>query len=540
MTERLLKFSEKLGYSRLMRDYVYDADKLSRFIEPKTMTEIAAAIGEKKFPRTTIVDILTRQNQSWQAPKPVMDNIARLGDDRSIAVLAGQQAGLLGGPYLALLKALAAVKRAHMMEQKSGVPVIPIFWIASEDHDFREISCADVFDISGALTRIRIDLDADRLYPPVGDLSYDASISQAVEQLQELFPDNDFKSEALDGIKNIYRPERKIADCFAEYMLSLVGELGLVFFNPYDAAYKNATASLMRDIALRHDEIKTTLDKTEADLTRDGYHIQVRKAPSAALLFHHTPERIAIHLDGDKFVAGKRTFTEKELTQAIAEHPLDFSPDVLTRPLAQSFFFPTAAIIAGPAEVAYLAQMMPLFKLFDLVPPKIMIRPSITVVEKRFESFMDKYEIGLGDLADDIEITVSKILGETFPDRYEAELSELALTVNDRLRIMKESVAEIDPGLPDTVDRTGEKLDYQLKELSKKIFAAHKRRHKTERERIYRLRDNLYPNNGLAERSVAPAYLISRYGRGIVDYIYKNMSPDETGHQILTLSEYHG
>jgi uncharacterized protein YllA (UPF0747 family) len=257
-------------------------------------------------------------------------------------------------------------------------------------------------------------------------------------------------------------------------------------------------------------------------------------------LFHHTPERAAIHTDGKKFRAGEMSFSGDVLHEAINSNPLDFSPDALTRPLLQSYFFPVISVVVGPSEAAYYAQIMPLFDNFNLAPPEIMARPSMTLVEKRFEKLLNQYGLSLVDLTGDIEPIVNNILRDTYPDKIDKKLAELSVNLNDELRKLISDLERIDPGLKDNIDQVGKKIDYHLKDLGRKIFAAHKKKNKIERDRIHRLQKNLYPNRNLAERSIAPAYLISRYGPKVIDFIYENISLDETGHRLLMLSEYNG
>ncbi len=537
MPQEIVEYSERLGYSRLFRNFIYHPEKTAAFFGQDSIAKSVISIGKRYSRREAAVEILTRQNKSWNAPEPVLESINKLNSENAVAVVAGQQACLFGGPYLVILKALAAIKIAHQWEKNLSLPVVPIFWIAADDHDYKEISSVDTFDQSGELSRLTIDHDPDKRYPPIGSLSYDQSIEREVRRLESLLPDNDYRSDVLKPIERIYRPGKKIVDCFAEYMLSLVGHLGIVCFNPYDEQFKACTAPLMQDIVSRHSDLKKALSATESELIDAHYHVQVQKPSSSAHMFYHAPERIALHKDGEQFRAGESSFSGDELIQAIKSSPLDFSSDALTRPLIQSYFFPTIAVVGGPAEVAYYAQIGRLFDLFDLPRPQMIHRASLTVIEKRYERLLDKYNINFEDLAVDPESIISQILKESYPVDADNYLADLSVRTNDDLRKLKGMFTEPDRARNDMIDRAGEKLDFQLKELGKKMFAAHKRKNRTDRDKIHRARNNLFPDRSMAERSIAPAYLISRYGRPIIDYIYENITFDETGHRLLMLSE---
>jgi len=536
----LLPYSDFPGFSRLFLDFVNAPDKLRPFFGKNDIADCLQKVSIPDERRRAIRNILSDQNRNWKAPEAVFEAIDKLNHPQAVAVVAGQQAGLFGGPYLALLKAMAAVKAARDIEEKFKVPAAPIFWIASDDHDLKEISSVDIFDMAGQPVPLSIDVDKDKVYPPVGELEYDDSISEALDHLKSHLPENDFYNDAFGSLSEIYRPGRKIVDCFAEYILSLTGHLGIVPFNPHDRRVKELSAPIMKEMVSKKHDIITGKEEADNGLTEAGYHLQVKKDESATHLFYHSPQRMAIHSDGDRFTAGDSVFSEKELLEKLESNPSDFSPDVITRPLVQSFLFPVAAIIGGPAEIAYIAQIMPLFDLLGMGRPRIMVRPSITPVEKRYEKIWDKFDIGIEDLAGDIESTINAILRRSYPDDFDKDLESLSEEIRLGLDSFRRKVSDIDPGLADAVDRTAGRIDHNLNSLGKKVFAAHKKRHDIERQRIYRLRDHILPGGNPPERSIAPVYYISRYGRGVIDIIFDNLNLNETGHRFLMLSRYYG
>ena len=537
---KAVPYSEALGFSKLYRDFVMFPDRVSRFFPPGDFASISADLASRRFPRDRIGAILRRQNQTWQAPQPVMAQIDKLSDGRAMAVFSGQQGCLFGGSYMILLKALATIKLASSLERELSVPVAPIFWIAGDDHDLAEVSSVDIFDASGTITELSTDFEAGKASPPVGALTYGDSVQREVDRLQVLLPDNEFKQDVIRQVGAIYRLGQKIVDCFARYLHALTGPLGLVLFCPYDDAFKREAAPMMQAIIAKHEAVKGALAETESGLRAGGYHLQVEKATSAAHLFYHDPNRKAVHREGEAYIAGETTFAETQLHEAISSRPLDFSPDVFTRPLVQASVFPTAAIIGGPAEIAYYAQLMPLFSLFGMTAPRIVARPSVTLVERRFEQIMEVNGVNLEDIAGDFEAVVNRIMAATFPHEFERHLTDYNDAINAGMVKLKEELTAFDPALAGMVDQTGGKIDFLLKELGRKAFAAHKKKNKTERERLYRLRDHLYPNGTLAERAIAPLYFLSRYGPRLIEFLFDNIRLEETGHQLLMLSDYDG
>lgn len=540
MAIKTIPYSAQIGFSQLTRDFVSNPEKTAPFFGNTDYASIAESLGKKSFPRDTAVDILSRQTLTWAAGENTRHNIEKLRQPDSVAVFTGQQACLFGGPYLVLLKALAAVKWAEKLERELSIPVVPIFWIAADDHDVREIASVNVFDASGKIVNLQIDAGGDTPSLPIGALTYDESVEREVAKLADMFPDNDFKSDAYDALRDVYKSSVPIADAFARYMNRLMAEYGLVLFNPYDEEFKRAAAPLMIRIIDKHAEMKQALSEADSALIQQGYQLQVEKSETAAHMFFHDPGRTAIHRTGDEFVAGDRSFSEKSLRETIMSRPLDFSPDVFTRALIQSYVFPAAAIIGGPAEVAYYAQMMSLFDVFDLVRPRIILRPSMTIVENRDQSLLESHNLSFNDIAGDFDAVINTLLSDTFPERLNASLTSNKQDIKNKMEELHRELIAYDPNLTGMIEHTEQKIDYLLGELGKKVFAAHKKKNKVERGRLYRVRDHLWPKGMAAERSIAPAYFVSRYGPGIIDFLYENAGIDETGHQLLMLSDYNG
>jgi bacillithiol biosynthesis cysteine-adding enzyme BshC len=539
VTPKTIPYTEELGFSRLFQDFVSKSATATEFFHERSFSDVALQLDRKSFDRQWIHDLLHRQNSDWNAPAQVMEAIEKTADPKAVMLFAGQQAGLFAGPYLVILKVLGTVKRARQLETELDRPVIPVFWIAADDHDVDEISRTAAFDRKGNIVEIELDRE-EEASPPVGALQYDEKIGEAIATADTLLPDNDFKSPAIDPLRGSYKDGHPIVDAFAQYLLSLVGRFGVILFNPYDESVKEKVVPFFQDIVTRHDDLKQRLIDVDKKLVERGYHLQVEKAQTALHLFHHHPHRDALHSGKDDYVCGNMRFTKEDLLAKIEHDPLSFSTDVMTRPLLQSFLFPTLGILAGPAEISYYAQLLRLFELFDTPAPRIIARPSATIVEARYEKHMHEYELTLPDLAGDVEDIINRVLRDTFPEDYQKRFDTYREEIAEGIRELRQDLIDYDKNLQPMIDRTREKIDYQLKELDKKIFAAHKKKNKTERDRIYRLRDNLFPNGNLPERVIAPFYFVSRYGSQIFDFLFEKIQIDETGHQLLLLSEYNG
>ncbi|HEX2897199.1 MAG TPA: bacillithiol biosynthesis BshC, partial [candidate division Zixibacteria bacterium] len=273
-------------------------------------------------------------------------------------------------------------------------------------------------------------------------------------------------------------------------------------------------------------------------ILQHGYQLQVEKSDQATHLFYNLDGRKPVLRDGGKFKVADKIFSKAELVKLIEKEPEKFSPDVLTRPVFQSFLFPVLSQRGGPAEIAYLAQSGGIFELFNLPAPVYQSRPSATFVEKHFEKMMSEYKIRFEDLTGDIEQVINSVLANSFPADLERNLSTLKSRIAEEFDRFKSEAVKFDPALKDFSDQTFGKIDFALKNLESKVFASHKKKSQDVRNRIYRLWHALFPNRGLQERSVNIGYFISKYGFDFINFMYDQIDINEKHHQLISMTDY--
>ncbi|MEE9441496.1 MAG: bacillithiol biosynthesis cysteine-adding enzyme BshC [candidate division Zixibacteria bacterium] len=540
MKDAIVKYSELSGYSDLFLDFNYNREKLSGIFGASRHNLKIEQISKSSYPKRELANILMRQNKGWNAPERVLENISKLTDEKSVVVTAGQQACLFGGPYLVLLKILTVLKKAKLLEKELEIPVIPLFWIASDDHDFAEISRAHIFDSRGEIVRLAIDYDKERKYPPVGTMSFDDTVTREVNKFMSHFPENDYKEMAVNSIEKYYSSGVSIVDAFARYWLNLLGQYGIVMLNPHDAEFKKLCAPFMTSVVDKHEEMKRVLNESNEWLTSQSYHLQVQKPESSMHLFAHFPERIAIHQRDDEFFARDKKYSQESLKEDIKANLLNFSPDVFTRSLLQSYLFPVLDIIAGPSEIAYLAQIMPLFDLFELPRPDITARLSATLIENKFEKLMTSLNLQYQDVVLDFEEILRTRQNEDFPDSIKLQINSIRQSNIEKMRELREISNRYDFDSKNIVEKYQRKMDYLTGELEKRLESAYINQSGSVKSKLERMRKALMPVNNPSERSIALVYFISRYGMNVIDFIDENLNLDSAGHQLIYLSEYHG
>ncbi len=530
---------EKLGYSSIYLDQIAGKAPAADFFATRDIRAAASGLDSVTYDRQSLVEILHAQNQVYGASDKTHADIDKLSDERTLCVFSGQQAGFFGGPLLTLVKALAVVKAAGLYSRELERPVVPIFWIAGDDHDFEEANHTWLLNREGAPCRNAYNTAPD-LAVPTSEIKFcdRDELTRAKKQLIDCLGETDFTDRLMQLVDHAYTPSDTFVTAFGRFMAGLTAEYGLILFSPGDSGAKRLAVPLFQAIIEKQTSIHDLLTVRNREIEQAGYHIQVEKSDNSTHLFYNIEGRKPVVRDGHDFTVGDSRYTKDELLIRIKEHPERFSPDVMTRPVMQSYLFPVVSQKGGPAEIAYLAQLNPLFDLFDLVAPFNKARATLTLTETRFEKMLQEFDIEFEELTGDIEQIINRILARTFPEDLEGDFNELRQALEQRFSQFREEALEFDPQLARVAEQTQGKIDYTLKGFEQKVWAAHKRKSQQTRDKVYRLYHALYTNRGLQERALNITYFISRYGFDIIPYMYDRLDSEETDHQLISLSEY--
>lgn len=538
MTLRTVTPRKELGYSSLYLDYLAGKSPARDFYRAHDAAAVARHIDQVQYRRPELVGILNRQNHVFGVDPKAIESIESLAKPDTLCVFAGQQAGLFTGPMLVLVKALAIVRIAKDYSAKLRRRVIPIFWIAGDDHDFDEIAGTWVLDRQSQLLELRYETPPV-LEVPAGEMVLaDAAELDRLKQLyREALGQTDFAGRLYDLIDTAYQPGETFVSAFGKLMAGLTAGTGLALFNPCDAEVKGLAAPFFERVIDSQPLIHRTLSDSNRAIVTGGYHLQVDGKDNSALLFRNVSGRRPIHVESGEFSIGSTSFSAEELKSAVRSHPEQFSPDVMTRPLMQSYLFPVLCQIGGPAEIAYFAQCNAMFGLFNIPAPIHRGRPSLTLLEKRIEQLFNEYQLTFEDLTGDIEQAVNRVLAATFPKDLDREFAGLTTDLAERWQQFADTSLRFDPSLEDFSKQTFGKIDFALKGFEGKLFAAHKKKGKEITDRIHRVQQHLFPNRSLQERTLNIGCFVAKYGFGVLSFLQNQMDADQTAHQVIALSE---
>jgi bacillithiol synthase len=525
---------------RLAADFAYDFGSLSRFFagdpaRPEAWADAIARAQAHPRDHQRVAEVLVRQLEERHAPPEARRAAARLADPKTVAIVTGQQAGLFGGPLFTLLKALTAVKLAEQVERDHGVPAVPVFWTESEDHDWTEVASCAVLD--GDLHRRTITLGTPpgAGEQPVASVRLDPSIFAAVEGLRFVLPPTEFTDELIAGLTQAYAPGHTMSGAFNRWMEHLLGRLGLVF---YDSA-EPATKPLVREVFARElgsPGETTRLARASGDeLVSLGYHAQVVPHDDNVALFRLDEFRRTLHHRDGTFLVGDSPLPVTDLASEARERPEGFSPNVLLRPIVQDTLFPTICYVAGPNELAYLAQLRPIYERFGVPAPLMYPRASATILDSASARFLTRYNVSLEALQPDNEAALNHLLEAQLPAGVEAAYEEAAKEVERVMGRLVEAVPAVDPTLEGAARSALGRMQHDLRTLHEKMIHAAKRRDDTLRRQFGRTRALAFPESEPQERSIGFIYFLNRYGSALVDRLRAELPLDLGKHWVVTI-----
>lgn len=499
--------------SRLFTDYLAHAPRLQPFYPSlqfnQNLKSFAGQVRYSPETRERVAAALEVQNKRFGAGEQTFANLQRLRGG-AYAVVSGQQVGLFGGPLLAILKAAHAVKAARDLTAQ-GTDTIPIFWMASEDHDLAEVNHVFLPKANFSLYRFTAETEGTT-GAPMSETRFTAQISDVVSQCAELLGD----SEMLDILRACYRPGETLAGSFGKLFARVFARHGLVVLDPADAELHRIAVPLFRRAVAEAAEIARSLQERGKELEHAGYHEQV-KVSSVLLFAIQDGARVAVTRQNDHFAIGKEKLSQEELLARIEREPEAFNANVLLRPVLQDTLLPTLAYIGGPAEVAYFAQGSVVYeRLLGRATP-ILPRFSATIVEPKIEKLIERYGVTFDDLYHGPDDLAEQLATKTLPPELDEQFRAALATVSHTMALVKESLGKLDSTLVEAAERSSSKMRYQVGKLHRRAARSALRRTHVVAQHAMMLSDALYPEKALQERTVGAAYFLAKYGLDLVD-----------------------
>jgi bacillithiol biosynthesis cysteine-adding enzyme BshC len=531
--------------SQLYRDYLAMADSTSDSdlrrwygAEPFAGKWVGRVAPVKHA--EALADLLELQAAEFGAGDAAKANIAKLRAGAP-AVVTGQQVVLFGGPLLTLLKAATAIARANEATSATGVSHVPVFWLATEDHDLEEVDQVSLLTKTSVET-LKVGLKVAHAVP-VGGVVPGPELDTVLERASELL---EF-APVSEWLRECYAPKdggegSTLALAFGRLMARIFVDQGLVVMDAASRGFHALGASTLRYAIEHAAELQRALLARSEELAKDGYHAQVLVADGASLLFlldETTGERVALRQNsgnGDaQWKAGGRTYSTGELIAILEATPERLSPNALLRPVFQDTLLPTAAYVGGPAEIAYFAQSAVLYEaILGRITP-VLPRLSATLLEPAVAAVMDKDEVQLPDAMTTADELAQRLGARAMPIEGKRKLAAVGNAMETELAALTEYLSGMDESLGRAAEVSGSKMLYQMNRLRRMAATFELQKEASLRKHAEAITLNVFPDGHPQERVVAGVWFMAKYGDGLVERLVGVAGNQCPGHVVVRL-----
>jgi bacillithiol biosynthesis cysteine-adding enzyme BshC len=540
-----LSFADIPGQTRLFTDYQQDPLKLSEFYPSAVGSHTGVAgrvpgvLAAYETDRNALCDALNEINRNCGAGEKTFENIALLRRADCVAVVTGQQAGLFTGPLYTIYKALSVIKMTECL-RNGGITAVPVFWTASEDHDFEEVSNAFALNAQGELVEVKAAPGPLPEGLPVGYVKLDGSIAKTIDDLLGELPVTDFTAELRVALSEAWSEGAGYAEAFSGLLSRILRKYGLVILDPLHPRMKRLAAPVYRNAVERSAEIVSALIERDKKLKTAGYHSQVLVEEDYFPLFLHAQDGTRHSLRKTKngrlrTKDGSAEFAVEELAEMAAVEPERFSPTVVLRPVVQDYLLPTACYFGGGAEIAYFAQNSVVYGALGRPVTTVLHRQSFTVVAAKHARTMEKYGIEFTGLFEGEEKVMALVVEKFLNPETARVFTETEEKINTELDRLDRILSEFDPTLADNLATRRRKIVYHIGALRKKFYYSQARRDEVVHRRIETLFMALLPNRNLQERAVNITGFLNLYGPYFIDWVYDAIDLDDKGHRLIYL-----
>ncbi len=518
MDPACIRHTDVPGTTELFADFTYHFDRVARFYRhnPHDPAALSAAAAEIDYPaarRQAMVEALRVHNGE-------SESLRRLAEPGTVAVVTGQQVGLFSGPAYTIYKAITAAHLARTLTRR-GMPAVPVFWLATEDHDFAEVDHAWLFDSSYQPVQLSVaPKESNGRQRPVGGIVLDRPPVDDLARLLAPFPHGE---DVIALVKDAYTPGATMGAAFRALLAKLLDKLGLLFLDPLDPQIRKIGAPLVSQALEAAPQLKSKLLERNHALESAGYHAQVHLEEKTSLFFLlENGERVPLRRAGSDFAD-------------LRDRAAQISPNALLRPVVQDYLLPTVAYVGGPAELAYLAQSEVIYE--DLLGrmPVVTSRASFTLLEPRAEKLLNRYHLSLAETFIDPEHLKEKIARALVPEAVERAFADAHDGLTHNLDCLHRELEKFDHTLADSLSKNKAKMVYQLDKSRRKIERESMRRDERAASEAAYLANLTFPHRHLQERFYSILPFIARQGLGLIDMLLDSVSVDCPDHRVLSI-----
>jgi len=530
MESYCLSFREIPHTAKLLLAFLEDFDRVaSYYAQPPTLAGVRAAASEVRLDsnvRRQVVEILREQNRKFSAGReldPATNrNLDRLSGG-AVAIVTGQQTGLFSGPAYTLYKAISAISIAEEVT-RSGTEAVPIFWLATEDHDLAEVNHSD-WNTRNGLVRYELPARPEDTGHRVGEITLGDQIEAVVVAATQTL-EGPFAEQMTQALRESYTRDETYGSAFGKLLARLLAGRGIILIDPLDVRLHRLAEPVYLRALDEADSLGDALLARSHELESAGFHAQVKVTRETTLLFYNLDgRREPLGRRNGNFAAGDSEFSRQQLASALKDHPDAFTPSALLRPIVQDSLLPTAAYVAGPAEIAYLAQSNLIYERFLGRMPAILPRASFTIIEPPIARFLEQYGLDFRDILAGPQHLRSKMEQKFMPGDLASRFESGENTLRDLLAQYDDPLKSLDPTLVDALRVSEQKMLHQFTQLKAKVARAINFRSGILDRHQRILMESLHPNADLQERTLSALPFLSSHGTALLDELSILSSP---------------
>lgn len=528
--------------NKLMKHYREEGESILSFFDYKPFASYQSRLEElrtRTFNRDGLAEVLEEMNRGWDASEQTLDQIDKLRKEDAVVVIGGQQAGLLTGPMYTVNKIISIISLAKQQSQALQVPVVPVFWIAGEDHDFDEIN--HIYTKRHHTLHKHIVGQQVHLGYPLSDLEMD--VKAVREWLDKSFyplKETSFTKKLHEVISSCLEKSASYVDFCARLIHALFPSEGIVLIDSGNQALRTLESRFFEQIILKQPEISKAVYETTQLLEGKGYDVPLDVTANDGHLFYHDQnnERILLSRKGDKWIGknGEMTLTTAQLLNIAKENPHKLSNNVVTRPLVQELLFPTLSFVAGDGEISYWASLKEMFHILQIKMPPVMPRLSLTYVPARIEKLLYKRDLTAKHvLRHDIREEKAAWLAAQQTYALDELFAEAKAQIKDIHKPLQAAAETIRADVEELAKKNVDYVIRQLTFLENKMVQGIEEKHQNSLSQFDEIALMLSPNQVLQERIWSPLPFVNEVGPGFIEEIIKRDLPFENNHYCVYL-----
>lgn len=515
-------------YTKLAQDFItaFDSTPIKNFFpyspyergeKLRTLlahrTEEAAKPNNKELRKELIAALKKQHSNAGSLTAEVEKNLKLLESERCMAVVTGQQVGIMGGPLYTIYKALHTVVLAKELSKDfPGYHFVPVFWQETEDHDFEETNNVNIITSGFELRNVVYQPNGDVSRRQIGGLKLEKDATETFfSEMETYIQATDFTEEVLGLYKSAYQDDLTFSEAQARLLGDLLAEDGLLILNPNSKELKQHASFIFKKELETAPLLSDTIQTRSKELTAHGYHIQLD--PQGTNLFiADNGKRFKLTKTETGFTYDDKTITNQEAEDILNTAPERYSMNVVMRPLVQDTILPTIAYVAGPGEIAYFAQLKVAYDWAEMKMPVIVPRFGMTIVEERFEKLLKKHGLTIEELLEQGNDAIKAKLKSEQEALIAERFAAASGGVENILELLRGAVNATEPTLDGALSTLKGKLLTGIKDFESKTLAAERKKQSETRAQLEKMLHVLLPEGKLQERELILFYLLNKYG----------------------------